>query len=158
MFRKNFVFIRKFISEDQNIFYFGFRPTGFSILNSTNSQGRKAGFSTFVGLLRMSRILCGYMLSKQIRMRPCSYKAKLAAIDAIYQQPVPFNMALPAILECPFEWMISVPGPQRFSVDQTFNDILKFIQVLSTPDQSLDISFELGISPDRAHTFRFPGP
>ena len=44
MFGKNFVFIRKLISERQNNFSFGLHPAGFSVFNPTNGQGWKFRF------------------------------------------------------------------------------------------------------------------
>lgn len=47
-------------------------------------------------------------------------------------------------------------GNDDLSFGVSFNDSLKFVHILATPEQPLDISFKLGISPDRAHTFKFP--
>ena len=100
--------------------------------------------------MSQTRRVCSFSL-EEICVRPCPDEAQFAAFDAIYQQPVRFDMALPAVFQRAFQPVVSGFRRRFFSGNQQLYDGFELLYIFMALFQSLDISFELRVATNGPH-------
>ena len=76
-------------------------------------------------------------------MRACSDKMNFVALNAVYKEPVRFNMAFSAVFQYTFKLMVFMLCGESNSLDKFTDDGFKVVDILLSFPSFLNIPFKL---------------
>ena len=76
-------------------------------------------------------------------MRTCSDKVKLIPLNTVYEKPVRFNMAFPAVFQHSLKLMVFVLRGESGPLDKFTDDGLKVVGIFLSFPNFLNVPFEL---------------
>ncbi len=80
-----------------------------------------------------------------------SFEVEHVVIDAVDEQPVRLDMAVPRTVPRTSQSVITVFRLQRLSCDEAENDVLEFAEILAALFQTFDVPAEMRGLMDRLH-------
>ncbi len=84
-------------------------------------------------------------------MRPRSLEPDVIALDGVDQNPIRFDMAVPAASELTAQRMILVIAWQRLPFHEQIEDSAQVAKILATPPHPLHVSLELATAAEGPH-------